>query len=311
MPEKEFVVSSLSNSTERLDINLAVRIKSLSRAQIQSLIDKGKVTVNGRIKKSSYKLKKGDKIWIDYQIPKAMQIEPQNIPLHILYQDDYIIVLDKPSGIVVHPGAGNRKNTLVNALLYHLPQIREIGTEERPGIVHRLDKETSGVLIVAKNLKAYQSLKKQFKKREVDKVYVGLIKGKMPQKEGEISHPIGRHVKDRKRMSIRTRKPRVAITYYSVLKELIQFTLLKIKPLTGRTHQIRVHFSALGHPIVGDKHYGGGKLEVNPPRMFLHAQELIVIHPATREKVSFFSPLPADLSNFLKKIQQDKKETIT
>lgn len=299
MPEKKFWVTSLSKPYLRLDAYLAQRIKILSRAQIQSLIDRGKVTVNGEVKKSSWKLKKGDKVWIQYQIPPAQRLIPQDLPLHLLYDDGHIAVVDKPPGIIVHPGAGNQKNTLVNALLFRFPQIKGIGSENRPGIVHRLDKETSGVLVVAKNLKSYNELKDQFKSREVTKTYLTLVWGRMHQKEGEISHPIGRHVKDRKRMSVQTKKPRVAITFYSVLEEIGEFSLLKAKPLTGRTHQIRVHLSTSGHPVVGDKRYGRKKTKVKPPRLFLHAQELTLRHPETRKKMTFVSPIPSDLKGFL------------
>lgn len=304
MPEKEFRVTSLPKSSLRLDVYLARRIQSLSRAQIQSLIDRGKVAVNGEVKKSSWKLKKGDKIWVQYAIPQPQKLIPQDLPLHLLYDDESLAVVDKPSGIIVHPGAGNKKNTLVNALLFRFPQIKGIGSENRPGIVHRLDKETSGVLVVAKNLYSYTDLKGQFKFREVTKTYITLVWGRMPQKEGEISHPIGRHVKDRKRMSVQTKKPRVAITFYSVLEEFSGFTLVKVKPLTGRTHQIRVHLSVSGHPVVGDKRYGPKKTKIKPPRLFLHAQELTIRHPATNEKMTFVSPIPSDLKNFLDQLSK-------
>jgi 23S rRNA pseudouridine1911/1915/1917 synthase len=209
--------------------------------------------------------------------------------------------------MVVHPGAGNRRGTLVNALLFHFPQLKGIGPEERSGIVHRLDKETSGVMVIAKTMKAYQELQQQFKKRQVNKVYLGLVWGKMPEKEGVIDWAIGRHVKHGERISVKTKKPRAAETNYSVREEIGNFTLLEIRPITGRTHQIRVHCAAAGHPLVGDARYGRLKSKPKCPRFFLHASCLSFLHPETGERVEFTSPFPKDLKEFLEDLKKKLK----
>ncbi len=247
-------------------------------------------------------LKEGEKVEIEYALSVPEEIQPENIPLDVIHCDRHILVINKTSGMVVHPGAGNRKHTLVNALLFHFPGIRDVGPEERCGIVHRLDKETSGLMVVARNMDAYTGLQEQFKKREVRKVYLGLVWGRMREKEGKFTWAIGRHVKHGERISVRTKKPRDAVTLYSVQKEYEQFTLLEIKPLTGRTHQIRVHLAAAGHSLVGDTRYGYRKTKIRVPRLFLHASCLSFNHPETKETVEFSSLLPKDLKNFLDKL---------
>jgi len=286
----------------RLDVFLTQKIDDLTRSQIKKLIDQDKAFVNGLPKKSSYKLREGDSIELEYEIAEKLEIKPENIPLKILFEDPHFLVIDKAPGMVVHPGAGVREGTLVNALLFHFPEIRGLGTEERSGIVHRLDKETSGVMVVAKTLKGYLGLKHQFKKREVKKVYMGLVLGRMPLKEGRISWSIGRHVKHGQKISVKTRKPKKAETYYTVKKEFKDFSLLEIKPVTGRTHQIRVHLSTAGHPVAGDRLYGFRKAEKLPmkfPRLFLHAYYLSFRHPESRNWLEFCSPLPRDLEEIL------------
>jgi len=299
--KRKFLISSLSGENQRLDTFLSENIKELSRSQLQKTIEGKKVKVNNIIRKSSYKLKEGDKVEIEYRFLEPEKVEAENLPLEIVYSDDHLVVVNKPSGMVVHPGTGNRRGTLVNALLYHFPELKRIGSEERPGIVHRLDKEASGVMVVAKTLEAFQELKNQFKKKEVKKVYFGLVWGKMSEKEGKIDWPIGRHLKHGERMSIKTKKPRSAETYYSVQKKLERFTLLEIRPVTGRTHQIRVHLAASGHPLVGDLRYGRRKSKVKCPRLFLHSSLLAFFHPETHKKIEFSSPLPEDLKEFLEK----------
>lgn len=289
---------------QRLDVFLSEKIKELSRSRIQKIVEEQRVRINGVSRKSSYKLREGERVEIDFELPEAEKIEPENIPIEVLYSDVCIAVVDKPSGMVVHPGAGNKRHTLVHTLLYHFPDIKMVGPEERPGIVHRLDKETSGVMVVAKNLKAYKELQRQFKVREVEKFYVGLVWGKMSRHEGKISWAVGRHKKHGEKMSIKTRKPRSAETLYTVQKEYGEFTLLEIKPTTGRTHQIRVHLSASGHPVVGDNRYGGRKSKITCPRLFLHAQRLVFFHPETKERVEFSSRLPQDLRDFLDNIDK-------
>ncbi len=301
MPKKEFLVTSSSGSDQRLDVFLSGRISELTRSQIQKLIVSKRVAVNGETRKPNYSLKDGDKVEIEYTSPRPEETQPENIPLDVIYCDEHILVINKTSGMVVHPGAGNRRNTLVNALLFHYPNIRDVGPEERCGIVHRLDKETSGLMVIARNRNAYTRLQEQFKKREVKKVYLGLVWGRMPEKEGKFTWSIGRHVKHGERISVSTKKPRDAVTLYSVQKEYGEFTLLEIKPLTGRTHQIRVHLAAAGHSLVGDTRYGYRKTKIHVPRLFLHASSLSFSHPETEETVEFSSPLPKDLQDFLNK----------
>lgn len=299
MPKKEFLVTHSSGADQRLDLFLSNRIKTLSRSQTQKLIEEGGVRVNGQKQKSSHKLKVGEKVEIEYESVRTEKVQPENIPISVLYKDQHLIVIDKPSGMVVHPGAGVRSGTLVNALLHYFPDLSDVGPEERPGIVHRLDKDTSGVMVVARSLKAHQSLQHQFKKREVEKLYIGLVWGRMPQKEGRITWSVGRHPRHGERISVKTKKPHPAETRYTVLREHEEFTLLEIKPITGRTHQIRVHLAAAGHPLVGDSRYGRRKGKFKYPRLFLHARHLRFAHPETGEKVEFLSPLPSDLDIYL------------
>lgn len=275
----------------------------MSRSQIKKLIEKKKVRVDGVLRKSSYKLQEKERVEIDYERPDYKENIPENIPLELIYTDEHIVVINKPSGLVVHPGAGYKEHTLVNALLYYFPEIKDIGPDDRPGIVHRLDKETSGVMVVAKTSEAYRRLQCQFKQREVQKFYICLVWGKITAEEGRISWSIGRHPTHGERMSIKSRKPRKAETLYSVQKRYAKFTLLEVKPLTGRTHQIRVHLSASGHPLVGDTRYGRLKsTNVECPRLFLHAFKLLFNHPETQQRVEFLSPLPQDLKSFLENL---------
>ncbi|UCC39215.1 MAG: RluA family pseudouridine synthase [Candidatus Aminicenantes bacterium] len=306
MPKREFLVSPLVGLDQRLDVFLSEKIRDLTRSQIQKIVDEQKVKVNGVVRKSSYRLREGDRVELEYEIPEPEGIKPENIPLRLVYSDDHIVVIDKPSGMVVHPGAGRKHGTLVNALLYHFPEVAEVGPKERPGIVHRLDKETSGLMVTAKTQKAQNDLQNQFRMREINKLYLGLVWGKMPEKKGEITWSIGRHAKHGERMSIKTKKPRTAETQYTVQEEYIEFSLLEIRPLTGRTHQIRVHFSASGHPVVGDTRYGRRKVKSRCPRLFLHSSWLSFIHPETRERLEFSSSLPEDLKNFLEKQEKRK-----
>jgi len=299
VPKKEFLTTPSSGADQRLDLFLADIIKVLSRSQIQKLIEEGRVKINGQIQKSSHKLKVGDKVEIEYDLAVPEEIQPEKIPLDVLHKDDHLIVIVKPSGMVVHPGAGVRERTLVNALLYHFPDLEGVGPKERPGIVHRLDKETSGVMIIARSQMAYQSLRHQFRRREVEKIYIGLVWRRMPQAKGKITWAVGRHPRRGERFSIKTKKPRQAETRYSILKQRGEFTLLEIKPITGRTHQIRVHLAAAGHPLVGDRRYGGHKGKFRGLRLFLHAACLSLTHPETGKKIAFSSPLPSELKNFL------------
>jgi 23S rRNA pseudouridine1911/1915/1917 synthase len=300
------LITSSEGKDQRLDIFLAQSIRGLSRSQIKKIITEKKAIVDGQEKKGSYRLREGEKVDIHYDPTPLQELEPEEISLDVIYSDNDILVIEKPSGLIVHPGAGALKSTLVNALLFHFPELKNVGAENRPGIVHRLDKETSGLMVVARNQLAYEKLKHKFQAREVEKVYLGLVWGKMPHPKGHIDWPIGRHKKHGQRMSISTRKPRSAETHYSVSNEYEELSLLEIKPVTGRTHQIRVHFSAAGHPLIGDTRYGKRKSKGKCPRLFLHSFRLSFAHPRTGEKVSFESPLPDVLCQFLEVIESGK-----
>jgi len=304
VPKKEFLITQESGINQRLDSFLAVHILELSRSQIQKLIEQQKVKVNDGYKKPSYKLRERDKIVVDYINLEPEKIIPENIPFHYYFFDSHLAVIEKPSGVVVHPGAKQTTHTLVHALLYKFPDLKGVGPENRPGIVHRLDKETSGLLVVARTNKAYKELQRQFKKREVEKEYLALVWGKTSKEQGQISWSIGRHRKHGEKVSVKTKKPKEAITLYSVSKRYKDFTLLVIKPVTGRTHQIRVHLATAGHPIVGDGLYGRRKEDAGCPRMFLHAHRLSFFHPETKEKLGFMSPLPKDLKEYLEQLSK-------
>ena len=301
MPKTEFVVPPGPIAAPRLDVYLAGQAAGLSRAAARRLIDEGKVLVNGTAGRASLRLREGDRIAVELDAAAAMpgKPEPQAIPLEILYADQDVIVLDKPSGMVVHPGAGNREGTLANALLAAYPEMAGVGPEERPGIVHRLDKGTSGVMVAARSSRAYASLVGQFRRHDVRKTYVGLVYGRVAEAEGHIDWPIGRHATKRKRISIHSKAPRDAETFFRVIETLPEATLLEIRPVTGRTHQIRVHLAAAGHPIVGDGVYGRKKVSKRYPRLFLHARTISFLHPVTGERLEFAAPLPVELGSVL------------
>ncbi|MCZ7625810.1 MAG: RluA family pseudouridine synthase [Candidatus Methylomirabilis sp.] len=252
------VVADASASGLRLDRYLTAAT-GLPRSQIQRLIKGGRVLVDGRCPKASATAVPGQQIRLSIPPPQPSSLTPEPIPLDILYEDADLLILNKPAGLVVHPAPGHQAGTLVHAILYHCPDLPGIAEERRPGIVHRLDKETSGVMVVAKTDAAMASLAGQFKGRRVKKTYIALVHGAVKAPEGQIAADIGRHERDRKRMAVGTRKGREAVTTYRVMKRLPGLTLLQLQPYTGRTHQIRVHLSAIGHPVVGDKVYGGTK----------------------------------------------------
>lgn len=284
-----------------MDVYITGHVPGLSRAAARTLIDDGLVRVNGRAGKPSLRIREGDRVAVDpgTAAEAAGGPRPQAIPLTILYADEDIVVLDKPSGLVVHPGAGNKEGTLANALLALFPEIARVGLEERPGIVHRLDKGTSGVMLAARSPMAYASLLGQFKRHEVRKTYIGLVHGRVAGAEGHIDWPIGRHATKRKRISTHTKSPREAETFFRVLESLPDATLLEVRPVTGRTHQIRVHLAAAGHPIVGDAVYGRKKLSKRYARLFLHARSISFLHPRTGERLEFAVPLPPELETVL------------
>jgi len=295
----------------RLDQFLSETNLNLSRSQAKNLIQKHLISLNQKPTKPSAHVKTGDIISGTLPEPEPLSLKPEPLPLTILYEDSSIIVVDKSSGMVVHPAYGNTSGTLVNALLYHCKDLAGINGVLRPGIVHRLDKDTSGVMVVAKDDEAYHHLTRQFKNRTVKKVYWAIVYGKVSGDEGLIDSDIGRHPSERKRMSTRTKKGRPAITRWMKVEEFDGATLLEIFPQTGRTHQIRVHLSSIGHPILGDPLYGrkGRPGAIHDPvlrecvkrlnRQALHAQRLEFTHPRTGETVRFVSPMPRDMEEVL------------
>ncbi len=300
MPRAEYLVTSGSGTGTRLDLFLTERLPELTRSRIRKAIEEGGVKVDGTVRKPGYKLKADERIDVDWRDSEGSGVKPQDLPLKVIGCDDQIIVLDKPSGLVVHPGAGRREGTLASALIHHFPEVAAVGPRDRPGIVHRLDKETSGVMVVARTSSAFDSLRRQFEKRDVRKIYLGLVWGKMPSSEGRFAWPIGRHVRHGQRISVKTRHPREAETYYRVLRTFREMELLEIRPVTGRTHQIRVHLAASGHPVFGDAKYGRkGRKRGPAERLFLHAHKLSFLHPGTRERVEYASALPRELEECL------------
>ncbi|HIP95753.1 MAG TPA: RluA family pseudouridine synthase [Anaerolineae bacterium] len=297
--EEETIFLTVTDAGERLDKYLAQAISDLSRAQVQRLIAAGRVTVNGvSVNKASLRLEAGDEVVIRVPPPESTEVHPEAIPLSIVYEDDDLLVIDKPAGMVVHPAHGHRSGTLVNALLSRYPQLAEVGGAERAGIVHRLDKDTSGLILVAKNEAAQKELQRQFKHHAVEKVYLALVEGRLEPEQGLIDAPIGRDKQQRKRMAV-VRGGRQASTVYRVIERFEDHTLVEARPQTGRTHQIRVHFAFIGHPLVGDRVYGYRRQHLGLGRQFLHAQTLSFRLPSSGEVVEFHSPLPDDLRRVL------------
>ena len=290
---------------ERLDKFLASRETDLSRAQIAGLVAGGLVKVDGAIVKSSYRLRGGETVEMEMLPPPPSGVSPQEIPLSVIYEDEDILVIDKPAGMVVHPAPGHRRDTVANALLGRLPGIEEVGDEQRPGIVHRLDMDTSGLMVAAKNRRAHRHVSGQIKDRSVLKGYTALAKGNIDPPEGVIKARIGRDNRNRKRMAV-VELGREAETSYRAVESAPGYTLLEVIPKTGRTHQIRVHLSALGYPIVGDALYGGKDPRLE--RQFLHAHLLGIRLPGTGEYMEFTSPLPADLKAFLSQLNMNGAE---
>ncbi len=288
---------------ERIDKYIAKCLPDLSRVMVQKLIEEKQILVNEKPVKTSYTVQKGDKITITIPEAKETTLKPQDIPLDIVYEDDDILVVNKAKGMVVHPAVGNPEGTLVNAVMAHCKgNLSGIGGELRPGIVHRLDKDTSGLLIVAKNDKAHIQMSKQIQDREVKKIYIALVRGVVPENEATINMPIGRSLQDRKKMAV-TKKGKEAITHFQVLERFDKYTLLKVKIDTGRTHQIRVHMAEIGHPVVGDMLYSNGKNEFGIEGQMLHATSLDFKHPITQKPLHLEAPLPEYFEEVLKQLR--------
>ena len=296
----------------RIDSYLATRIAGWSRARLQRLIETEDVLVNGKPAKPSYKLREHDELEIELVAPSTTSFVPEPIPIDIVYEDETLVVVNKPAGLVVHPAAGIHSGTLANALAYHFQQLPGSRAGVRPGIVHRLDRDTSGLLVVAKTEAALENLSDQFRDRTVSKSYVALVHGRLQTDSGRIEQPLARDPANRTRMAV-VRGGRSALSLYRVRQRFDRFTLLDVELKTGRTHQIRVHLAWLRHPVVGDETYGAGrdntiqdaKLRArvrNLGRQFLHAEKLAFTHPQTRERVEFISRIPAELAALLQEI---------
>jgi 23S rRNA pseudouridine1911/1915/1917 synthase len=299
----EFIVTA-GESPKRLDHFLASREPYYSRSALQRLIEEGHITVDEQVVKPSRKIKPGDRILLVVPRPEPLDIQPEPIPLHILYEDEALLVLNKPAGLVVHPAPGHWTGTMVNALLHHMQSgeghLSSIGGRERPGLVHRLDKETTGVLVVAKTDHAHQHLSAQFKEHSINRLYEALICGLPKTREGRIELAIGRDTKDRKTFSPNTNRPKDSLTTYKTIDRFGKFAAhVALTPGTGRTHQLRVHLKAIGCPILGDQTYGGKKVMeiggISIPRVMLHAKMLGFVHPLTKESVTFTTALPDDM----------------
>ena len=307
---RSFVVTEKLSGT-RLDRFLETLLEGLSRSRIKALIEEGRVKIQGeKAKKGGQRVRTGDVVEVTIPPPKTLELVPVEMQLDILYEDEHLLVLDKPAGLVVHPAPGHQNDTLVNALLAHCKDLKGIGGAERPGIVHRLDKDTSGVLVIAKDEETHRGLVEQFKQREVEKVYLALIYGTPHPSKGTIRAPIGRHPIHRKKMAV-VEKGREALTCYRVLASGKGISLVEVKIETGRTHQIRVHMHHIGHPVVGDPVYKGKSFRHLSPslketikalgRQALHHHRMRFTHPVTGEEMTFVSPLPKDMLNVLGK----------
>jgi len=319
--EKKFKIEVTSGKQkERIDLYLTNVIENATRTRIQKLIDAKLVLVNGKPTKANYKVVPFDLIEVTIPIsPRPEKAEPEDIPLNIIYEDDYFLIVNKVAGMVAHPAFSNYTGTLVNALLHHTKSLSDVNEPIRPGIVHRIDKNTSGLLVVAKDDVTHAKLAKQFAKHSIEREYWAVAWGIFKEKQGEITHNIVRSKSDRKKFTICKDDGKTAITLYEVIEDFEFTSLLKIHLQTGRTHQIRVHLSGIGHPIFGDETYGGRKLTYEAqlpkmrsrmenllelmPRQALHAKKLGFIHPATNEFISFDSELPEDIQNLLLKLR--------
>ena len=305
MENFEYKVDEASVGT-RLDVFISNEFENKSRSYIQGVIEGGAATVNGKGRKSNYKLKLDEIITLDISEPVELNVEAENIPLDVLYEDSDVIVINKPQDMVVHPAPGNYSGTLVNALLYHCRDLSGINGILRPGIVHRIDKDTSGALVVAKNDNAHNSLAMQLKDHSMTRSYLALVEGIIKDDEGSVDQPIGRHTTDRIKMAV-VQNGKKAVTHYKVIERFENYTLVECNLETGRTHQIRVHMAKIGHPLVGDLIYGFKKQRFNLKGQVLHAKRLGFIHPSTNEYIEFVSPLPDYFEKLIIKLRNELK----
>lgn len=303
---REFIVN-IKEKNNRIDLVLSSKNQDLSRVAIQRLIEEKKILVNGKQTKPSYKVQAKDVITLEEEAPKETDIKAQEIPIEVIYQDEDILVVNKPKGLVVHPANGHPDGTLVNAVMAICKDtLSGIGGEIRPGIVHRLDKDTSGIIIIAKNDKAHINLSEQIKNHKVKKTYIALVRGIVKENEATINMPIGISTKDRKKMAV-VKTGKNAITHFKVLKRYDKYTLLEINIETGRTHQIRVHLSQIGYPVIGDTTYSSGKNEWNENGQFLHAKKLEFTHPTNGKRMELEAELPQYFENVLKQLKERER----
>ena len=296
------LAAQASDAGKRLDVWLQERLSQYSRSRLQAWIKAGRVRVDGAPERPSYRLRGQERMEVEPAELPPLRAVPEDLPLKILYEDEDVLAVEKPAGMVVHAGAGRHSGTLVNALLHRFGALSEVGGELRPGIVHRLDRYTSGVLLVARSDAAHRHLAQQFASREIEKVYLVLVHGQVKQDRGRIERPISRDRARRVRMTARAGRGRAAVTEYRVLRRFARFTFLEVGMKTGRTHQIRAHFSSLGHPVVGDRLYGAAaRVEGRPPleRFFLHAHRIRFVQPSTGLPVAVESPLPPELERWM------------
>lgn len=311
---QELIVSA-GERPQRLDRYLLTKLHGPSRAKIQRWIETGQILVNDdAARRSARKVRPGDRIYITIPPPEPTALRPEAIPLEIVYEDDDLLIVNKPAGLVAHPAPGHRTGTLVNALLHHCGALKEVGGRERPGLVHRLDKDTSGILVVAKTEAAMGNLVDQFKHHTIERRYLALVAGRLARRQGEIALAIGRDRMHRKKFSAQTTRPKPSTTQYRVVRQFATAALVEVTPLTGRTHQIRVHFAALHHPVLGDLLYGGSAIRrvaqqaaeegFTIPRHMLHAQSLGLSHPVTGEFMRWEAPPPDDMAATLAWLEQ-------
>lgn len=295
------------NAGKRIDKLISEIFGSLTRSGVSKLIADGLVTVNGKICSKNYKCKTNDEIKVNIPDAKPLDVQAQNIPINVIYEDEDLLVVNKPKGMVVHPAAGNYDGTLVNALLYHCKDsLSGINGVIRPGIVHRIDKDTSGLLIVAKNDFSHISLAEQIKQHSFHRAYEAVVYGNIKEDSGTINQPVGRHPKDRKKMAVTDKNSKNAVTHFEVIKRYGDFTHIRCILETGRTHQIRVHMAYIGHPLAGDSVYGPKKVIKNLNGQCLHAREIGFVHPRTKDFINLSSPLPDYFIEFLAKLENKK-----
>jgi 23S rRNA pseudouridine1911/1915/1917 synthase len=300
--DDQSIIASASDAGKRLDQFLRERLPQFSRSRLQDWIEQGRVLVDGSPAKRSYLVKGAERIHVQPGELPPLRATPEDLPLEVLYEDADVIAINKPAGMVVHTGAGHHSGTLVNAMLHRFGKLSSVGGELRPGIVHRLDRFTSGVILIARNDAAHRNLAEQFASRQVEKIYVALVHGRLKNDQGRITTAIARDPVRRVRMTARLAIGRQAITSYQVLKRLERLTFLEVKIGTGRTHQIRVHLASIGHPVVGDKLYGAPASELG--RFFLHARQITFASPSSAERITVNAPLPADLESYLSTLRR-------